>query len=223
MGILFDTYSLINKYKGNITAVTEADKDVTPDEDDTSVDYTEEAESDIPADNTDDNNPDEDTPSDYTEEAESTEDDTGTEDEAGGESNTDDNPTDYTDEIDGGDDDTVQSTDDNDNATDSSDEQSDENKNADSRNVSLIDDMIALYYSLKSTMGKLDNYTQMSILGNKVIVQVKTNLSELLDSVFSYINDNFKKNTYAKNMYMYNAFIEAYKVNIEMLKKIELL
>lgn len=200
MGILFNTYGFIERYKtkSSVSIVTEADKDVTPDENDNTVDYTEEAETDIP-----------DT------------DDTG-DDEAENNSDDDTEPTDYTDEADTPDDQSDDNSDDSD-KSDSGNSESEDNTKVDSRNIALIDDMISLYYSLKGTLGKLDNQTQMSMFGNKVIVQVKTNLSELLESVFVYINDNFKKNTYAKNVYMYNAFIEAYKVNIEMLKKIELL
>lgn len=234
MGILFDRSFILN-HRTNISAVTEAKKDKTTldvtDIDD-STDYTSEADEEI---GDDDNSSSDDTPdenedveaTDYTEDN-NTDDDTESEDnensdESDDQSSDDIEPTDYTSEVDDTESDDATSSDDG--MSDSSTESVDSNEptDDDKKNAVLIKDMTAVYYSIKSTNTKLDNHGSIDILTNRILVQVKKNLTELQSTIYDYILNGFKSNTYAKNLYVYSSFIEAYKINIEMLRKIEVL
>ena len=42
----------------------------------------------------------------------------------------------------------------------------------------------------------------------------------MTEYLYKFIID-FSNNTYVKNLYIYNYFIEAYKINIELLRKID--
>lgn len=231
MGILFDIHR--RNVTKNVEIVQEAKKDdkiIDGTENTDTTDYTEEADNENPdmsdeeseTDDTEDSEADE--PTDYTEEA-------GTDDEEESDESTDndseedssdvDEPTDYTEEAE-------------DSSSDTSDENSSDDTSSDDtqpdsppdpefvKNKALMSDMISLYYSLKSTIGKLDTYTHINMIANRIIVQVKKNFTELIDSVYDYSINSFKTQTYAKNLFMYNSFIESYKINIEMLKKIEI-
>ena len=193
MGILFN-------YNRNLTILQEADDDKATDVsplDKAINDYTTEADEKM-------------------EDVDESEDESG---DDGGDAQ-DVEPTDYSTDVDTTDDES------DDNSQDGYDNETPDNESKDpndKQNISLMDDMVSLYYSIKATTNKLDNYTHMSVIGNKVIVQVKKNFSELLNIVYDYIVNEFKSASYAKNIYIYNAFIEAYKINIEMLKKIEIL
>lgn len=185
------------------------------------------------------NNVDE--PTDYTEDEMDTE-------ESGGEENTDnvEEPTDYTEEEteesvkeddageEGGEDDpNLDSEDYTNSETDTADNESpesmesgeetankDENKDDKNKNKALLKDMINLYRSIKSTQNKLANISKSDLIINKIVNQVNLNLNRLLEYLFDYIVFKFKENTYAVNLYKYNFFIEAYKINITLLKKI---
>ena len=78
-----------------------------------------------------------------------------------------------------------------------------------------------MYYSMKSAVDKLSKVNNLSIVTNKINIQVKQNLSELMDQLYDLITAKFSNNSYVKNLYTYNYFIEAYKINIEMLRKNE--
>lgn len=229
MGILFDAsihHYNTNNILGEILQEAKKDEVIDATAGTDSTDYTEEADNNTDTDD-DTSDQDDDTasddaddePTDYTEDVVDDDSDDNTSDD---ETDTEEEPTDYTNELDNDDPDDSNTSDDgsgqNDDASDDASDQDPEKK----KNIMLMDDIIALYYSIKSTISKLDAYTNANVVINKIIVQVKQNFSELIESVYSYTLDDFKKNSYAKNLYMYNSFIEAYKINIEMLKKIEI-
>jgi len=170
---------------------------------------------------TDDENNKDDNTTDYTSEdvqkdpTDNPDDSTDTTDE-----NTDDNidgTNDYTDE--NMDDNTDDSSDDTDNS-DSTDESSDDDNNEKIKNNSLLKDYLDLYYLTKNTITKLSNLDKSDIILNKVSTQVISNLNKIQNQIFSFILYKFSKNNYINNLYQYNYFIEAFRINIEMVKKI---
>lgn len=84
----------------------------------------------------------------------------------------------------------------------------------------LLKDFINLYYLSKNTITKLSNINNSNILVNKIISQINSNLSIFKKAIFDYIVFNFEKGKYVENLYKYNYFLEAFKINVQMLKKI---
>lgn len=196
--------------------------------DDTSTDYTQD-------DATDENNDDatDDTPSDYTQDNVELDpnnpDTTGdtTNDTAadggnagdGADTNTDDNtdePTDYANgEGDGSGDD---GTGDGDSTEENQeDPEADAEKNENRR---LLEDFINFYYLNKGTIIKLSTVNRADLLINKIINRVKSNLIELQKQLTDFIIYRFSNGKFAGNLYSYNFFLEAFRINVQMLKKI---
>lgn len=144
---------------------------------------------------------------------ESTEDDDSDEDSA----------TDYTSEdeesdpnADGDSDDDSESTDD----TDGETEEEQTNPTEHENNRILLDDFSNLFYLVKSTISKLESVDKSNIAINAIITRISMNLSLLKKQLFEYIIYTFPSGKYVSNLYKYNYFMEALKVNVEMLKKI---
>ncbi|MNI76783.1 hypothetical protein D3C73_1330330 [compost metagenome] len=78
-----------------------------------------------------------------------------------------------------------------------------------------------MYYSIQDIITTLNDASRDNIVVNKIISQVTYNITRLSDIVYDYIVFSFSKNKYVQNMYKYNYFIEALKINVEMLKKIQ--
>ena len=127
---------------------------------------------------------------------------------------TSDDTTDYTDENTNSDED---GTEDN---SDLTDENSDVNITDKEKNKSLLKDYLDLYYLTKNTVVKLSNLDKSDIILNKVSTQVISNLNIIQKQLFNFIIYKFSKNNYINNLYQYNYFIEAFRINIEMVKKI---
>jgi hypothetical protein len=89
------------------------------------------------------------------------------------------------------------------------------------KNYSLIGDFINLYKVLKENIDKISSIKKEDIFMSSIINQVVKNLAVLEDNMFQYIYAVFKSKTYVENLYQFNCFIEALKINIEMLKKIK--
>lgn len=163
---------------------------------------------------------------DYTEEVDEPEEDDQNQDEPTDTSedtdDTEDEQVDYTEDIDGADDGGTDDTTDDQSSSDTTDENTDlspEEKDELKKNALLIKNCINLYYSIKTVENKLGNISNASIVTNKINIQVKKNLSVTLDQLYDLITVSFINNTYTKNLYLYTSFIEAYKINIEMLRK----
>jgi hypothetical protein len=86
----------------------------------------------------------------------------------------------------------------------------------------LLEDISNLYYLVKNTITKLSNIDKSNILINKIVTQISTNLNVLKKQLFDYITFTFPKGKYVTNLYKYNYFLEAFKINVEMLKKISI-
>lgn len=110
-----------------------------------------------------------------------------------------------------------------DNEGDSSDENSsDEQNDKDDivQSISLLDSTIKLYFDIKEVIKKLDKLTEIDVVANKIIIQSRKNFIKMTDELYDFITRTYNLNSYVKNLYTYNYFIEAYRINVEMLKKI---
>lgn len=87
-------------------------------------------------------------------------------------------------------------------------------------NKDLMNDMVELYYKIQGVKTTLSATNRENVLINKIISQVTFNLVNLLKVVSDYIIHDFGSNKYAVNLYKYNYFFEAFKINVQMLKKI---
>lgn len=139
-------------------------------------------------------------------------------DEDGQSEEYDDQANDYTQDVEG-DDESQQQYDDQQQPQEQQEELSPEELLEKQQNSELMDRVVDLYYSVYTTVDKLDNVTHSKLISNRITNQVKRNFSRMGDYLYKFILV-YSNNTYVKNLYIYNYFIEAYKINIEMLKKI---
>ena len=209
--------SMARSNNGNMFPVYEAEGDKTDidvaNEDTDATDYTEDVDDDTP---------------DYTEDVEEAgdgepEEDTDTEEEPV-DDDTEDEATDYTEDVE-----TDEVTDDDgaDNAEDETasdeetqEEQTPEDASEQAKKAALLDDFITLHTIIKNNIEKLNTSTETDMTVNKIIIQVKKNLTVLQDSLFTLIIRTYSLNTYVKNLYLYNYFTQSLAINLEMLSKI---
>ena len=202
-----DSYTPETDNEQDNNTQTVGDRAAAESEDDDSTDYTDtDTGGDEPA--------DDDETSDYTEDVET---DDATEDDTT--DSEDDGPSDYTD--DAGGDDSEEETDggDEQNPDEGSEEEQKEDPDANS-NLALMYDSIKLYESVRMNISKLNDFSNGDIVTNKIVIQVRKNLTSLLHYIYQFITKTFSKNTYVQNLYAYTYFVEAYKINVELLKKI---
>lgn len=88
------------------------------------------------------------------------------------------------------------------------------------KNKIILTDFINLYNLTTNTINKLSNVDKTNIFINKILTQVLANLTLVKRHVYNFIVFKFSNNKYVNNLYQYNFFTEAFRVNIEMLKKI---
>lgn len=207
------------------TETDEAEPDEEPTED--TSDDTDNSDDEQTEDNTDADITDVGT--DYTQEI----DDDGTDDGESTEDNPDadttDTGTDYTEEID----DDGTSTDDtttdetgeespDDTSMDDSAETSKENDEFAENNRVLMNDMIYLYYNIKSNIDKLDVLEFLDVVSCKIVIESKRQMGKLMEYTYNYITSIFKTKSYSENLYTYKYIVELYTISIEMLKKISI-
>jgi hypothetical protein len=207
------------------TDYTAENNDDDTDVDDTASDLTPD---DIEDDNAQDDN-DDDSPTDYTEEddesdpAEDGADPDGDDDSDSDDDSGDGGPTDYTGETDDSDTDSEDSTttdgDGEDTSTEDGEENSEETQEKENNRI-LLEDFVNLYYLVQNTITKLSNIDKSNIIINKIVTQISSNLNVLKKQLFDFITFAFAKGKYVTNLYKYNYFLEAFKINVEMLKKI---
>lgn len=190
------------------------DDDSPDDSGEDGQDYTEEEQDIDPEDNQD-----EDDATDYSDEEggdEDSGDDADNTDEDPDGDGGEDGPNDYTSEDDG-------SGDDGSDTEDESSEETPEEAPEENDNRRLLSDYTNFFYLNKGIVERLSTVSKSDILMNKIINQVKSNLAELQKQLYDFIVYQFPKNKYVKNLYNYNYFIEAFRINVEMLKKISIL
>lgn len=174
-------------------------------------------------------------------EDEGTEDDAGDEepqedtggDEAG---EGDDGGTDYTDmdagDVEGGDDeggddtgddsssDDTSTDDSGDGSTPETDEQVNE-RHLKVKQLSLMNQMTGLHTSINNYLTQINDIERTNIYVSSIISTVIDNFNKLKDVIYKYIIYYFDNMSYEYNLYTFNYFIEAMKVNIELLAKIK--
>lgn len=173
---------------------------------------------------------DDDTGTDYTEETDSSDDgdDAPSEDEA---DPADDDSTDYTvdtEEVSPDDSDEDAPSDDDSTDTDSTDSDStNETPETTPADVELsrqlVEDFSKLYRLCDSTVMKLTQVDKSNILVNQIVTRIISNINQISKHLFDYIVYQFDKGKYPYNLYRYNQFVEAFRINVEMLKKINVL
>ena len=73
---------------------------------------------------------------------------------------------------------------------------------------------------MKNNISNVERLYCQDIVANSLVDNVKANFELLRSYVYSYIVTRFNKNTYVQNLYAFNYFIEAYNLNVEMLRKL---
>lgn len=126
-----------------------------------------------------------------------------------GEDNTDDVSDDSADDSDSGLD--------NDSNDDTVGEQSNKDKY---NNLILIHDFINLHNAVERNSESISEIKTTNRLVTVVLNQVMQNLNVLKESLLRYIKTVYNKNKYVENLYQYNCFLEALRVNIEMISKL---
>lgn len=179
---------------------TDNDSDISSDGDDSGDLLSDEGEEDQNKDNSSpDSNDDTDDNNDNFDDNTSTGDDLG-------------EPTDYTD----GDSDDVSTQDDVDNS--SSDEDTNQDKNIIVKNYNLLLDFKSMYQAIDEILSNLEPVIFNRSIQNSVIDQVIKNMTRLKNSVMGYIEFHFNTD-YVVNLYYYSIFIQAMKINLEILHK----
>ena len=168
------------------------------------------------------------------------EDDTGSDDNAdeGGDEagEGDEGGTDYTDmdagDVEGGDDeggddtgddsssDDTSTDDSGDGSTPETDEQVNE-RHLKVKQLSLMNQMTGLHTSINNYLTQINDIERTNIYVSSIISTVIDNFNKLKDVIYKYIIYYFDNMSYEYNLYTFNYFIEAMKVNIELLAKIK--
>lgn len=186
---------------------------IEPDEENESS-YSDEAEDDVAeAEEEEVETEEDDTPSD---------DETETEDTSEEDTEESEDDTSYTDEAEDSIDtsDTESADDTSDSSSDASSEETKEDPDELIKKDALLKDFINLYENTKLVMDKLDKIPIVDMLINRVVIQVRKNFSKMNEYIYDIITRLYDIHGYVKNLYVYNYFIESYRINVEMLKKI---
>lgn len=214
--------------EGWLAALMEADKDSNGlpslGKDDKTGDYSADAEKSVEQDaetptgtNNEPTEDEGDDSTDYTEDADN-DDDTETEDaedDAGGEvDGPDDTGTDYTD--DAGADGSAEGE-----STDTQPEQQTDTQSGNNgvKNCTLLTDFESLYRLASEISETIEPIIMEKPIQNKVLTQVRSNLSAIKASIMQFITLHFKADDYAFNLYYYEIFIGLLSKNLEMLEK----
>ena len=207
----------------SIVPILEAPGDDDPDE---ATDYTADVDGDSEPDTATDytadagDGVDTDEPDDATDYTTDVYDDTSSDDVGDDsiDSSMDDDVTDYTDDL--GDDDAP--TNDTDTSSDDTDTSEDDaendttDKNSIVKNYNLILDFQSLYRYLEQISTGLESTVFKSPIQNSALTQIVNNMRRLKNAVANYVEFNFG-NDYVTNLYNYNIFVKALKINLEML------
>jgi cobalamin biosynthesis protein CobT len=204
--MLFDDY---------IEALLEATGDKKKDSD--NKDEQENKDSGKPKAKDKDNTPDEDDESEDAEKDDEEDDDEDVTDD-------DETDSDVKDDEDVPDDDETDTEDETDPDTDSEDasaEQAPEAPKGSISDLNLLRDFSELHRTVKDNSQMLSDSKRSDILSSRVVNQVTNNLTVLYSSIYRYIVELYDTKKYVENLYQYGCYIQAFRINIEMLKKIK--
>ena len=134
-----------------------------------------------------------------------------------------DEPTDYTDTGDDSTSDESGETDTDDSEsniddTGSTDGDSTQDKNIIVKNYNLLRDFKSMYQAIDEILSNLEPVIFNRSIQNSVMEQVIKNMTKLKDAVMDYIEFHFNTD-YTINLYYYSIFVQAMKINLEILHK----
>lgn len=87
-------------------------------------------------------------------------------------------------------------------------------------NRELLSDFISLHGLCGSTTARLSQVDKSNIIINQIVARVTSNINQIEKHLYEFIVFKFGKGKYPYNLYKYNQFVEAFRINVEMLKKI---
>lgn len=87
------------------------------------------------------------------------------------------------------------------------------------KNSVLIEDFISLYYMIGKFNDKIGSIDKSNADVNRITHQVMANFLVLRKKIFRYIRYDFSSTNYIGNLYAYNSFIEASKLNAAILSE----
>ena len=88
------------------------------------------------------------------------------------------------------------------------------------KSLLLLKDMIKLYQTVKTFAKKVTSMEKQNVLFSTIQNNAADNFIRLKEIIYNYINFYYDHMSYEYNLYSYNYFIEACKVNLEMLSKV---
>lgn len=220
-------------------------------EDEQPEDYTGEVEPTDTDDDTEETPPEdtgEETPEDYTADEEPTDGTTGGEDaepegedvtadgevpeegdDTGEEEVPQEEPQDFTADVDGDTDDTGEDTTDDtgeettDDTTDDTTETGEDNNNLENsivKNYNLLVDYRKVHTTIEDILKHLKTVTYTTTIQNSVLDRCISNLTKIKEELLAYIEFNYS-NDYKQNLYYYSTFIQALKINLDVLRSIK--
>ena len=107
--------------------------------------------------------------------------------------------------------------------TDNIQENKSQSNNNTIKNYSILRDFESLYRLANEISDTLDPILMEKPIQNKVLTQVRENLSAIKKAITDFITLHFKASDYAFNLYYYEVFLGAVKKNVEILAKNKLL
>lgn len=88
------------------------------------------------------------------------------------------------------------------------------------KNQVLYQDFCYFFEQINRIEKSLSRGSRRDMLTTQVYSTVTDNIRRLKDDMFHYMTEVFVGRTYAQNLYQFNSYIEALRLNIQMLKKI---
>lgn len=88
------------------------------------------------------------------------------------------------------------------------------------KSLLLLKDMIKLYQTVKGFAKKVMSLEKQNVLFSTIQNNTADNFMRLKEIIYNYINFYYDHMSYEYNLYTYNYFIEACKVNLEILGKV---
>lgn len=89
------------------------------------------------------------------------------------------------------------------------------------KNIDLHDSFVYMYNRVSDFQTKLDIIQNSSYIITRIITQVNKNLVNLKTAISDYLFYSFENNSYVRNLYNYNHFLESLRLNMIIMGKIK--
>lgn len=89
------------------------------------------------------------------------------------------------------------------------------------KNLDLHDMFVYMYNRVSDFQVKLDIIQNSSYMVTRIITQVNKNLVNLKTAISDYLVYSFENNSYVRNLYNYNHFLESLRLNMLIMGKIK--